>query len=750
MAAASVAAIIACSPASAWIRGKAFGAFQGNPNAIVSSVGGSITSSRTSGQTPCFVHVSASGITAVGTDVPYEDLEFNWNFGDPSGNETFVRPTDGATVNANTAQICPEGFYCYRSAGTYTVTLTVRYQTAPGVYSSRSFTQAITVSAFSAAFTVYYDSNAPGGGDGTSAATAYNTISDLSNSTFWNSNRTNKLIRIARGSSFSGTAGLRISNGASLSGPITGLRVEAYQGPYSASTAKPIIAVSGSSNSNTGIPCDLGSTGLAATGVTKSDFVFSNISFQTIGGTIFSYCIKSVPGEPSVKTDTLAGGYTNMYWDNCDCYSDSLNTGAGALTELVFFSSSWPNGPNTNTGLYGGSYTTALTGSTGRRTLLGLAADANVAVFGISMSGSGGSSLLDHFVYPEVEKWCLYKWVSIGNTGTGSAQLSFFINLNHNGSTQQYNGDYHGFTYPQYQAISECGIASGVTQPPAFFIDGAQSNTPSAVFTGGGSADIDASSLAFGGSYPAGTGVPSVNSLVCFFPLGTLPTSTPQIVAATPYYVVSKATNIIQISETLGGAPITFSTTGSGCSFMVSQFKNLVIERNGLTGFNGGTLLYGTQIASVTWRGNRSWNLASSSQFAPPGAYTKNVTKQRIYNNLIDSPSGFASSSSFTSDLYASGASWTQAQQFTNNVIVDRRTPNSKFTQYDWTLYLSNSSIFKNNAYYTDGTAQFYDQSTAKSLATAQAAGLEVGSTVQAVSANPWGAAPTSWNGFGP
>src|SRR5580704_799835 len=94
--------------------------FQGNPNVTVTAidVSGGIVCSRTSGQIPCFLQVSASAITATGTAVPYEDLSYSWDFGDSSGSELFTNPVTGKVVNVNDAQAGPEAAYCYRSAGT--------------------------------------------------------------------------------------------------------------------------------------------------------------------------------------------------------------------------------------------------------------------------------------------------------------------------------------------------------------------------------------------------------------------------------------------------------------------------------------------------------------------------------------------------------------------------------------------------------------------------------------------------------
>src|SRR3989304_405755 len=146
------------------------GFYNANPDAKVLSIdtSGGIVCSRTSGQTPCFVQVSASAIAALGGEIEnssvefraYEDLHYSWDFGNPGGTETFTDPRPagvggGGTKNANSDQTGPGAAYCYRTAGTYTVTLTIRARNAYGV-TPRKSTQAITVSAFSASNGTYY------------------------------------------------------------------------------------------------------------------------------------------------------------------------------------------------------------------------------------------------------------------------------------------------------------------------------------------------------------------------------------------------------------------------------------------------------------------------------------------------------------------------------------------------------------------------------------------------------------------
>lgn len=156
-----------------WIRGVSLASRQQNPsysgnpyvNITAIDTSGGIACSRSGTiYTPAFVMVSASAITATGTVVPYEDLEFTWDFGDPSGTEIFTNPITRQQVNANSGQRGGEAAYCYRTAGTYTITLTVRGSDgAGGIGATATKTLAITITDFdSIATDWYYDSNAVG------------------------------------------------------------------------------------------------------------------------------------------------------------------------------------------------------------------------------------------------------------------------------------------------------------------------------------------------------------------------------------------------------------------------------------------------------------------------------------------------------------------------------------------------------------------------------------------------------------
>lgn len=189
-----------------------------------------LATSRTSARTPFFVQVSAKGIWATsptgnGT-IPfngYEDLEYSWNFGDPSGTETFTRPTDGATVNANTDQIGPQAMYVYRRPGTFTITVTARgWNGSQPVVATK--TQTVTATGGVPTKEVWFNPGGTGGNLGTHADPFTSTNASSSLLTFMDSaplTKTDWVAHFARGSAFTGGRGLQAS-----ASTITGMRLD--------------------------------------------------------------------------------------------------------------------------------------------------------------------------------------------------------------------------------------------------------------------------------------------------------------------------------------------------------------------------------------------------------------------------------------------------------------------------------------------------------------------------------------------
>lgn len=91
--------------------------------------------------------VSAQGSSHDGEtpENAYMDLHYEWDFGDTEGVEEFVDRYNGKTVNANNEQQGQEAAYLYRSAGTYTITLTAKGKDESGNLVTASTTTLLTI-----------------------------------------------------------------------------------------------------------------------------------------------------------------------------------------------------------------------------------------------------------------------------------------------------------------------------------------------------------------------------------------------------------------------------------------------------------------------------------------------------------------------------------------------------------------------------------------------------------------------------
>jgi len=138
-----------------------------NTESTASSSGGSVNQlniaiTRTTGEVPFHIYVSSSESTSADIDHPYDEIEYSWNFGAPSQNNSFTHPVTLSTVSANSDQTGPEASFVYRNPGTYTITLTAR-KNIEGVLTEEHTTMMVTASAWSGE-TRYFD---PDGGNDT-------------------------------------------------------------------------------------------------------------------------------------------------------------------------------------------------------------------------------------------------------------------------------------------------------------------------------------------------------------------------------------------------------------------------------------------------------------------------------------------------------------------------------------------------------------------------------------------------------
>jgi hypothetical protein len=351
--------------------------YLGNPNIAFTGVTPVITASRTSGLlTPAFIQVSASATTAAGTGLntsagaatkPYEDIEYSWDFGDSAGTETLTDPTTNLTVNLN-KWTAPEAAYCYRSAGTYTITLTARARSGPGTYVSASTTLQVTVAAFNASGGTFYYSAAGSG-------SLYTQANPGPLSGFGTNLASHTQHYLKGGDTFAGAdtllfsttvSGVRVASGSAVGFGTGSATINLTSG------ANPVLWVSAQSGANPQI----------------TDIVFSNVN------TLLSGSASPIANFQAVTLN--AGGIADCYHDNC------VHTNNLSITDHigVRWDSAGTFGTDTFTrcGMWMSSIATALT-VTGTKFGWGGAAYTWCFVVGGSIQGVGTDNVRDHHIY---------------------------------------------------------------------------------------------------------------------------------------------------------------------------------------------------------------------------------------------------------------------------------------------------------------------------------------------------------------
>jgi PKD repeat protein len=128
----------------------------------ISGIAASIYSLHSSGEAPYGLQCSGHLTTATGATKPYDQLHYEWDFGDTDAASVaanaMTHPVTGDPMDPNTDQSGPEASYIYRTPGSYTVTLTVTARDTSGtITDTDTTTLAVTVSAWSGT-DMYFDS----------------------------------------------------------------------------------------------------------------------------------------------------------------------------------------------------------------------------------------------------------------------------------------------------------------------------------------------------------------------------------------------------------------------------------------------------------------------------------------------------------------------------------------------------------------------------------------------------------------
>lgn len=401
--------------------------FRGNRNVSITAidVSGGITCSRTSGKTPCFVHVSASAIIATGTTRPYEDLDYSWDFGDPSGVETITNPgVGGGTVNFNSSQTGPEAAYVYRSAGTFTVTLTIRGNRSSG-HVLATVTQDITVTAFSASGGEYWADSAHGGTNAGTEANPFTTVAAINTAI---GTGDNKHLHVKRGSVFEGSVSLKPWDNSGSGVTCDGLRIDAY-----GTGDKPIFRVTSGANG-----AFFMRNGGGSSPSPKNDLVVSAIRFEATD--------TATSGPAGIIASNATATVRDIYFDNCEAHighdngdNDNFNI-QGMLIERTGFWNCRATGIQTVTHLnMGYLYSTMQWG---------------FIVGGYIDGGNDPGSLTrEHHIYPNIRYHSLFRAIEFG----AGPNRSYCINLNWDNVSAPLPN------YAEYHLIADCEM-TGVSR----------------------------------------------------------------------------------------------------------------------------------------------------------------------------------------------------------------------------------------------------------------------------------------------
>jgi hypothetical protein len=396
--------------------------FFGNPNITCTSIDttGGIASSRTTGELPFFVQVSASAMVINGTSLTedirsYEDAEYRWDFGDPSGAETFYQPIRFTAfgpcygphlANMNDDQYGPEAAYCYRTAGTYTITLYIRASDGAGGYITASKTLDVTASAWTGTDQYWdsvdgsdaYDGTSPtiGGGSGPKQTVAALRTAMTSG--------TNKRFFLAKGSTwtFASAGGSGRDQFWDKNTGLTHMRIAAYSPTTRSATAKPIIENNSAANSDVTI-------GFSNQTASQDDIVFSDIEVKRSGAVVAS--IFGI--APTTDTNKST---SNIYCDNVSFTAGSdmtrctgVQAGWFAIDSSAPYAGTVNNPTGYNTGFWGGDITTSTTHDKGD-TGLHEGPFKYLFVYGMDITGAGVDAAASHHMYLDVTQHAVVKY----------------------------------------------------------------------------------------------------------------------------------------------------------------------------------------------------------------------------------------------------------------------------------------------------------------------------------------------------
>ena len=336
------------------------------------------------GEVPFHVYVSSSDTTAIGIDHPYDQLEYSWHFGDPVSEGRFVHPVTLNTVEANSDQTGPEASFVYRSPGTYTITLTAKYQDGGEVRVNQT-TETVRVAEWSGE-TRYFDPVAGDDmSDGLSAISPKRSWGELSN---WLKGDNNRKALIKRGTTMPVDSTLYLTQ--------SYIRIAAY-----GEGAAPVL------KANT----DIGAFIRLASDAVIEDHVYSGLHLDGNNGTADSLIYARI-FEPNATMRAVA--FLDMTFVNDDPHGAEDTTSnmitiqnppAGYIDDVLVWNSSFIRNHSVKNGIY-------------------VEMQGHFAVFGSSFSGGDGNNIKDHPIYPATVSHALYRWIDFQATYSNNFSIN--------------------------------------------------------------------------------------------------------------------------------------------------------------------------------------------------------------------------------------------------------------------------------------------------------------------------------------
>ena len=460
--------------------------FRGNPYLTCSSITmGTIASSRTSCVgTPAFFHLSASAVTAVGSDYPFEDGDFRWEVisGDEPGEHELTIPwkEGSTTVDTHTDQVGPEAVFRFFQPGTKTVRLTAQFAYSPTQVIEETTDIELTVTAIDRANHYWYD---PDSGNNSNDGRDPHGFA-ISGGVFTTS--TKRLVKTGAFAAYdhsAATAPDRPSrtNVIYITGG-TGVTAGLYEIASRISDDEIELTedIGGTDPSDVttsdGPKADTAGTQIAsnqvqhfAGGNTTQHTVPANTALRNKNNCRFTSYGSGLAVIDRVNYSTASSGQgsDNHCWFGIDMTPTSapsttarIYTGSeGADIAHVYFSDCEFNGPSSTDIVY--SINVETTGSKGfgawncvnvcttgnaERHGAFLQVPSWMAIVGGSIEGGGSNVTLDHHIYPKVSAHQLYKWIDFKD----GPNRNYCINTDVSGAMG---------THYEYVLISECNIS---------------------------------------------------------------------------------------------------------------------------------------------------------------------------------------------------------------------------------------------------------------------------------------------------